>query len=427
MICAKDFLNLKGPIMKSHKFRFPTLSLVVFVVFAFSATAIAKVEVLFHPHDPTLEKIATWIREAQQHVDIAMYNMDTTDGSPVIKMLKSDSIRTRIERKELQIRILFEGFGTDDENAAKMKALEDLGIDARYLGRSVKVHHKFAAIDTGLENERVISGSANWSLGSYRNYNENILFIDGEEEASDRFQAEFNLLWANSKPFGKDLQLPEREAKFRDQAELEIHFNTLRRLQIDKNHPLLTDQIVRAIESAKSTIDIASTRVRLVPILEAISAAADRGVQIRIVIGQDDYRDLSNRAIYLNKLGIQLRVKFYNLKPGEFITHQMHNKFLIIDGESVMTGSFNWSESAEKNHIENIVEFRGALGKSMATVFTTEFESIWEMGRENLTSLKVRLANMKKIGQTPKCAFAPTTMELPEIRSLLRAHRKCEL
>lgn len=147
--------------MKSQKLRFLNQTLLVFVGLAFSSMANAKVEVLFHPHDPTLEKIATWIEEAQQQVDIAMYNMDTSDGSPVIKMLKSETVRTRIEKRELQIRVLFEGFGTDAENAVKMQALEDLGIDARYLGRSVKVHHKFAAIDTRLVNERVISGSAN--------------------------------------------------------------------------------------------------------------------------------------------------------------------------------------------------------------------------------------------------------------------------
>jgi len=413
--------------MKSSKILLTSLSLFLFCTVALSASANAKVEVLFHPHDPTLEKIATWIEEAQQHVDIAMYNMDTTDGSPVIKILKSEAVRARIESGALQIRVVFEGYGTDEENAVKMNALEELGLDVRYLGRSVKVHHKFAAIDTGLENERVISGSANWSLSSYRNYNENILFFDREPEASDRFQSEFNLLWENSKLFGEDLQLSEREAGSRDQKDLDIHFNTPRRLRVDKDHPLLTDQIVRAIEGAKSSIDIASTRVRLIPVLEAVSAAADRGVKIRIVISQDDFRDLSKRASYLDKSGIELRVKFYNLKPGEFLTHQMHNKFLVVDGESVMTGSFNWSESAEKSHIENLVEFNGRLGKTMATAFTAEFESIWEMGRDKLSSLKARLAGMKRTGQTPKCGFAPVVMELSEIRSLLRTYRTCEM
>lgn len=386
----------------------------------------AKVEALFHPHDPTLEKIATWIEAADQRVDIAMYNMDTTDGSPIIKMLKSPDVQQRLESKALQIRVVFEGYGTDAENEVKMTALEDLGLDVRFLGKSVKVHHKFAAIDTGTKNERVISGSANWSLSSYRNYNENILFFEDEPEASDQFQQEFNLLWENSKLFGNDLEFTDVAAGERDQRDLEIHFNSPRRLKVDRNHPLLTDQIVRAIESAKSTIDIASTRVRLVPVLEALSAAADRGVKIRIVISQDDFRDLKDRASYLEKPGIALRVKFYNLMPGEFLTHQMHNKFLVVDGESVMTGSFNWSESAEKSHIENLVEFTGRLGKAMASVFTTEFESIWDMGRDRLDSLRAKLAGMKRTGQTPKCAFAPTTMELSEIRSLLRTYRKCE-
>ncbi len=62
------------------------LSLFV-VVSAFSAQA--RVEVLFHPHDPTLEKIAEWISEAQGTVDIAMYNMETTQRLPVIQELTS--------------------------------------------------------------------------------------------------------------------------------------------------------------------------------------------------------------------------------------------------------------------------------------------------------------------------------------------------
>lgn len=60
----------------------------------------AKIEALFHPHDPTLEKIASWIEEAESRVDIAMYNMDTTDGSPVIQTLKSESIQARLQSGE---------------------------------------------------------------------------------------------------------------------------------------------------------------------------------------------------------------------------------------------------------------------------------------------------------------------------------------
>lgn len=387
----------------------------------------AKIEALFHPHDPTLEKIASWIEEAESRVDIAMYNMDTTDGSPVIQTLKSESIQERLQSGELQIRLIFEGYGTSAENAVKMQALEDLGLDVRFLGRSVKVHHKFAAIDTGLRKERVISGSANWSLSSYRNYNENILFFEGEAEASDQFQEEFNRLWENSKSFGHDLQFSNIESGSRDQRDLVFHFNSLRRLRLTQDHELLTEQVVRVIESASSHIEIASTRIRLLPVLEAVQAAAERGVRVRILISQDDYRDLHKRASYLEHKNIEVRVKFYNLRPGEYLAFQMHNKFMVADGETVLTGSFNWSESAEKNHIENLVEFKGRAGKSMAGVFAQEFEMLWDMGRDKLAGLKTRLAEMKSSGRLPRCGFSPIAMQPSEVRSLLRSHRKCEL
>lgn len=387
----------------------------------------AKIQALFHPHDPTLEKIAEWIEAAESRVDIAMYNMDTSDGSPVVQTLKSEEVQSRLQSGELQIRMVFEGYGTKSENAVKMQALEDLGIDVRYLGRSVKVHHKFAAIDTGLSKERVISGSANWSLSSYRNYNENILFFEDEPEASDRFQEEFNRLWENSKPFGNDRQFADVEAGRRDQRDLDIHFNTPRRLRLDLESELLTDQVVRMIDSAKERIEIATTRVRLIPILEALSSAADRGVKVRMLLSQDDYRDLHKRWSYLDHENIDVRVKFYNLRPGEYLTFQMHNKFMIVDGDSVLTGSFNWSESAEKSHIENLVEMKGRIGKAMAEVFLTEFESLWDMGRDKFSALKARLDGIKSSGRLPRCGFNPIALELNEIRSLLRTYRKCEL
>jgi phosphatidylserine/phosphatidylglycerophosphate/cardiolipin synthase-like enzyme len=415
--------------MNLKRFFVPTISILLpLAQWIATPQADAKIEALFHPHDPTLEKIATWIEEAQSHIDIAMYNMDTTDGSPVIQTLKSESVQKRIRNGELLIRLIFEGYGTSAENAAKMQAIEDLGVDVRFLGRSVKVHHKFAAIDTGLVNERVISGSANWSLSSYRNYNENILFFENEPEANDRFQDEFNRIWQNSKPFGLDHQFPDVAAGARDQRDLVIHFNSPRRLRlVGSESELLTDQVVRLIDSAESTIEIASTRIRLVPVLEAVSAAAERGVKVRILISQDDYRDLHKRASYLEHENIEVRIKFYNLKPGEYLAFQMHNKFMVVDGHTVLTGSFNWSESAEKSHIENLVEIKGRMGKTVGVVFSQEFESLWEMGRDKLGGLKARLAEMKSSGRLPRCAFSPIAMHPAEVRNLLRSHRQCEL
>ena len=152
-------------------------TLIIALSLVVASFAQAKVEVLFHPHDPTLEQISQWIMEAESTVDIAMYNMETGSSSPVIQALKSPDVQARLHSGQLQMRLLFEGYGTPEENSKKMAALEELGLDVRFLGKVVKVHHKFAVMDAGLRNHRVVTGSANWSLSSYRNYNENILFF----------------------------------------------------------------------------------------------------------------------------------------------------------------------------------------------------------------------------------------------------------
>ena len=386
----------------------------------------ARIEVLFHPHDPTLEQIATWIHEADQQIDIAMYNMDTTDGSPVIRELKSDATAARLRNGELRIRLLFEGYATPAENELKMQALEELGLDVKFLGRSVKVHHKFAVIDSGSQLERVISGSANWSLSSYRNYHENIVFFENEPEVTDQFQVEFERLWENAEEFGASLDHPAANVSSRTQRDLEIHFNTPQRLRLDRRWPTLTEQIVRGIDAAEETLDIASTRIRLTEVLEALARAADRGVKIRAVINQDDYRDLHKRKSWLERDNIELRIKTFNFKPAEYLTHQMHNKFMLVDGRSIFTGSFNWSKSAEANHIENLIELNGKSAQEVMPRFQAEFDSIWGLGRDKLPTLEARVQRAKSRGENLSCRFAPVTLSAEEYRGLYRQVEDCE-
>jgi phosphatidylserine/phosphatidylglycerophosphate/cardiolipin synthase-like enzyme len=389
------------------------------------STAQAKVEALFHPHDPTLEQIGRWIGEARGHIDIAMYNMDVSDSSPVVQALKSPAVKARLDNGTLKIRLIYEGYGTGAENRARMDEIEALGPDVRYLGKGVKVHHKFAVID----DDRVVSGSANWSMSSYRNYDENILFFDHEPEAVFRFQQEFLRLWANCKEHGKTLSAepPPPVVSAADQADLKIHFNSPRHLKSSApDGEYLTEQVVRVLDNAKAEADIATTRIRLEPILDAVARAAERGVKVRIVLSQDDYHDLYKRAKWLfNKTNIQLRVKFYNLKAGAYMTYQMHNKFMIADRATILTGSFNWSKSSEEGHIENLIEITGPTAQALMPSYMGDFTSIWEMGRADFPALVERLDEIRARGQKPPCGFAPTALEYMEIRKLLRENSSC--
>lgn len=390
-----------------------------------SLAAEARIQVLFHPHDPTLEAIAGCISDAKSTVDIAMYNMDTTTGSPVIQTLQSPEIQKRIKSGDLRIRMVLELYGTPAENDKKRQTVEDLGIDVRFLGKSVKVHHKFAVIDAGGALDRVITGSANWSLSSYKNYNENILFFTQEPEVTSRYQFEFNRLWNASKEFGVSKNYPEVAApRIQDQQDIEIYFNSPKTIEPGSSEPSnITNEIVRLIKGAKSNLQIATTRVRLQPVMEALLAAAQRGVKTQVLISQDDFRQLGPRAKYLmNHPNIQLRIKFYNLNVGAYITYQMHNKFMIVDGETLFTGSFNWSDSSENSHIENVVVLKGAAAQQVLPSYKNEFTDLWDLGRNEYAPL---LQSLKQ-GQHPECVIPQMALTQPEIRQLLNYGNDCK-
>ena len=54
----------------------------------------------------------------------------------------------------------------------------------------------------------------------------------------------------------------------------------------------------------------------------------------------------------------------------------MHNKFMVIDGVTVETGSFNYTAAAVKSNAENAIVLRNA--PEIAKVYTTEWTRLWD-------------------------------------------------
>ncbi len=407
--------------------RFSILVAIAFIS-TLASVAQARVEALFHPTDPTLEKVGEWIQQAHKTIDIAMYNMDTSAASPVVQALMDPRMSARLKTGDVTIRLIFEGYGKPSENEKKMQELEALGIDVRFLKSGKKVHHKFAVIDSGTAEARVITGSANWSLTSYRNYDENMLFFENEREANFLFESEFQSLWDQCAEFGETIAHAERPLPELDATDrLDVFFNSARLLAKDPaSEHVLTNQVVRLIDGARTELEIATTRVRLVPILESLKAAASRGVKIKLLISQDDYHDLWKRSdSLLAQPNLELRIKFYNLKPAQYITKQMHNKFMIVDHETIETGSFNWSDSSENAHIENVVELKGDGAKDVMAAYQSQFDQIWDRGRDALADFMASLSEKKQKGELPACAFAPMSLSYDEVRALLKLAPKC--
>lgn len=434
------------------------LNTILFLVI-WSTLSLAKVEVLFHPYDDTFSAIVERLKKANTTIDLALYNIDSSEKNPIIKYLGSNDFQQRLKRAELQVRMIFEGYASKEENLKKMLELEELGIDVRTLKSSKKMHHKFAVIDGYRFDASVITGSANWSMSSLQNYNENILYFDREGEIAQDFQKEFNFLWGLSREIGKAKDYEESQFEKATDSLGTVLFNRdnfqVKRGKLGKKRGALgytlTKEVVAAIDEAKSEVEVATTRLKLRPIYNALVRAAKRGVQIKIVVTMGEYdwsrerakmklpqceneyaRDCSSGVNYVSLLAkndfeghenIDVRLKFFNIRTSAYLNKQMHSKYLIIDNDLVLSGSFNWSYSGEFNHIENVVKLSVEESPSSLHGFNRDFDRLWSLGRGELTPLHDRITRALKIGEKINCSLEPMTLEHEEIDALLKRGR----
>ena len=59
----------------------------------------------------------------------------------------------------------------------------------------------------------------------------------------------------------------------------------------------------------------------------------------------------------------------------------MHNKFAVIDGRVLLTGSFNWTASADKRNEENLLII---MDKDLIKKYEERFVYLWRSSGRNL-------------------------------------------
>ncbi|MGP1925062.1 MAG: phospholipase D family protein [Arsenophonus sp. NEOnobi-MAG3] len=105
-----------------------------------------------------------------------------------------------------------------------------------------------------------------------------------------------------------------------------------------------------AIEEAKISIDIAAYSFTSKPIALALVDAKQRGVNVSLVADKKSNSGKYTAVTYLGNHRIPVRL---NDKYAI-----MHNKFMIVDGHSIETGSFNYTQSAAFRNAENVIYLR---------------------------------------------------------------------
>lgn len=159
---------------------------------------------------------------------------------------------------------------------------------------------------------------------------------------------------------------------------------------------LVEQGLVTAINQAQRTLDIAIYELDLEPVADAVLAARDRGVTVRLVTDSDTLAE-DDALIRLEKEKIPI-------VPDQR-SSIMHNKFVVVDGRAVWTGSWNFTRNDTFRNNNNAIYIQSP---ELASNYTAEFEEMFSQKSFGPTSLAITKFARLQIGDTLlETCFAP--------------------
>ncbi len=175
--------------------------------------------------------------------------------------------------------------------------------------------------------------------------------------------------------------------------------------------------LVRDLDAARQSIDVASFAIDLPSVTAALARAAQRGVQVRVVTDDESYDEVVNGAAIddaLARAGVQMSI--------DHGSGYSHNKFAIIDDKILWTGSWNLTTNDTYRNNNNMLRLtEPRLIKNYQQRFE-EFMAGRFHGQADKTvpNPKITLAN----GVTIENYFSPNGGARAAIQARLEAAKK---
>lgn len=108
-----------------------------------------------------------------------------------------------------------------------------------------------------------------------------------------------------------------------------------------------TDAVVGELEKAQKTVLVQAYSFTSEPIAAALVKAFRRGVKVQVILDKSQRSERYSSADFVAHAQIPTFI--------DAMHSIAHNKIMIIDGETVITGSFNFTKAAEERNAENLL------------------------------------------------------------------------
>ncbi|MFA6583279.1 MAG: phospholipase D-like domain-containing protein [Elusimicrobiaceae bacterium] len=309
--------------------------------------------------------IAALINGSKTSVDVAIYGLSLPAVAEALVNAKNRGVVVRVIMNQSHV---------FPKTSPEIQRLIDCGVNMRILRGTGKwgiMHNKIGIFD----GKTLVMGSFNWANTADTANFENAIF-NTDPGIIQGYQAYFDWMWALTKHISSGADTSE------------IPYGSYGRPPSDPTTPYYFNgvsfpryvfspvggteaAIISAVNASQKTISVCMYSFFSQNVADALLAAKNRGVSVFIVMDKLQAGSSALTGFFASN-GFNVR-----LSKGYAGKGVMHNKFAIFDNALMLTGSFNWSGSAENNNLENIMFSPFA---SDINAYAVEFNKIYKQG-----------------------------------------------
>lgn len=301
--------------------------------------------------NPIVADLVTNINSSQSSIHVAAFEFNLDSIAEALIAAKKRGVDVKWVTDDEY------GLAEDkDPGHGQFAQLKRAGIPVKADNRPDLMHNKFIIFD----NQIVWTGSTNLTLNGTQRNNNNAILLNSPELAVI-FEREFAEMWAGqfgpSSPSTVDLQ------------QVTVNGTPVQVLFAPEDK--VSSKLLPLINNAKSSIRFMAFSFTHEQLGAAMLSRAKAGVDVQGIFETNGSETQYSELPKFYCAGMPVR---QDSNPSAF-----HHKVIVIDNNTVITGSYNFSNNADRRNDENVVILNNG---EIAKEYLSEFNTRWAESRQ---------------------------------------------
>ncbi len=352
-----------------------------------SISLIDTINVIEYPYtvyfeeDTLLEKLSHFIDSAHSSIDICMYEVFNQEVVNSLINAHQHGVRVRVitdstyfSRNGITslinagIPVIHEGMGNNSSNHI--------------------MHNKFVIrdfYDSDTTNDFLWTGSFN---ASDEQHVDNVLIVKSHTLASV-YEDEFNQMWGteNENPDIQNSRTGRRKSDvlpshtlYIGQTPVSVYFSP---------QDSAIQYIINLVNRARNSIYYLIFSFTREDLKDTLIEAHNRGVEVKGVHEDNTRDDVRLNTVFNDLRSAGCQVYWAQVPAGYTF---LHDKIMIIDSQYVITGSMNWTQSANDDNDENVLIIQD---RRLAIKYLNKFQEVYDYSKRPSIDATVRVGRQK--------------------------------